>query len=74
MELFCNNCRYVNLNYDAIPCRDCRDKNRWRKQVENMNDPLEIAQAVLETQIYILEEIGQIRDKLDKIEPRGADY
>ena len=73
MDLFCSNCLYVNLNYDAIPCRDCQDKNRWRKQIENMNDPLEIAHLVLETQMYILEELGQMRDKLDKMDQGGEE-
>lgn len=69
MKPRCSNCRFADLDKDVLPCRDCVDENLWCRQIEEMWDSREMLFYILDTQMYILRELGDLRGRLDKLEP-----
>lgn len=73
MERRCANCRYIDLESDALPCADCshcRDINKfdhWSPQIEDITDSFERLGAILENQAYLLLEMGRLRNELNKL-------
>ena len=75
MEQRCGNCRYIDLEYDVLPCSDCRhcsssNRNKpshWRPQIEGGLDPSEKLDAILENQNYIRLELCRIYRAINKL-------
>ena len=75
MEQRCNNCRHINLNYDDVPCKDCshcsssnqNNPSYWAPQIEDINDPAEKFDAILENQEYIRDDIRRLREEINKL-------
>ena len=69
MDHQCSNCLFGDLNYNALPCAECRNKSQWHNSIEHMVGGYEMQSAILKTQMYILRELGDLRGRLDKLEP-----
>lgn len=73
MEQRCTNCRYLDLDVDAIPCKDCSHGRYngkttfWQPATEYISDPFERLGALLTTQTYLLLEIGRLREEINKL-------
>lgn len=73
MERYCSNCRYYELNIDALPCSECskqhagKDHSHWAPDFDDITDPFERLGAILENQTYLLLEIGRLRDELNRL-------
>lgn len=65
----CYNCLFGDLNYDSLPCSECKDKSQWLNSIEHTAEGYEMQSAILKTQLYILRELGYLKDRLDKLEP-----
>lgn len=75
MEQTCANCRYIDLEYDDLPCSDCyhcssRNHNKpsyWAPQLEDLVDPCEKLNAISEDLNYIRLELRRIVRTFDKL-------
>lgn len=72
MSRGCSNCRYKDLPYDVSPCNMCErcaDSNvdRWAIPIEDISDPNEKLQAIVETNMYMWLAMINLHEKLDDL-------
>lgn len=74
-EQRCSTCRYIDLEYDVLPCSDCfhcsisnnNKPSHWAPQVDGDADTSTKLDAILENQNHIRLELCRIYRAIDKL-------